>query len=69
MSNPYIAQDVLDQCREALRQGKTLETLAGILRCEADHLARLLGLPASPPAGAGNTEFDLWSIDRLNEVL
>ena len=41
----YISSDVLDQCREALRSGITLEQLAGKLRCDVAHLARLLGLP------------------------
>lgn len=45
MSNPYIDASTLDQCREALRQGKQLDELAGKLRCDVAHLARLLGLP------------------------
>ena len=45
MSEPYIDGSTLDQCREALRQGKQLDELAGKLRCDVAHLARLLGLP------------------------
>ena len=45
MSEPYIDGTTLDECREALRQGKQLDELAGKLRCDVAHLARLLGLP------------------------
>lgn len=41
----YICSDVIAECREALRQGKQLDELAGKLRCSVDHLRLLLGLP------------------------
>jgi len=70
MSNPYIAQDVLDQCLEAIRQGKTLDYLAGHLHCDPDHLASLLGLTAKPvPVQSQAAEFDLWRTDELNARL
>lgn len=71
MTNPYIAQDVLDQCKEARRQGRTLEYLAGQIPCDPAHLARLLGVPSLEPipTAAADDGFDLWAVDRLNEVL
>ena len=71
MTNPYIAQDVLDQCREARRQGRTLEQLGGQLNCDPAHLARLLGVPDVKPAASNNAAdgFDLWSCDRLDGQL
>ena len=68
MSNPYIAQDILDQCRQALRDGKTLEHLAGRLHCDADHLARMLGLPALRPIPATD-EADLWRTHEIDDVI
>ncbi len=71
MTNPYLAQDVLDQAAEALRQGKTLEFVAGRLHCSASHLASLLGLPSLQPVPTDDQDqgFDLWAADKLNEVL
>jgi len=66
----YIDQSTLDECREALRQGRTLEQLAGHLRVESDHLASLLGLTAKPvPVQSQAAEFDLWRSDELNARL
>ena len=67
MSEPYIDGSTLDQCREALRQGKQLDELAGKLRCDVAHLARLLGLPTVKPVPT--TEPDLWRTEELNAVL
>ncbi len=65
MTNPYIAQDVLDQAAEALRQGKTLECVASRLQCSPEHLSRLLGLPALQPAAADQDPgIDLWRVDQ-----
>ena len=68
MSNPYIAQDVLDQCREALRQGRTLEYLAGQLRCDVGHLSRMLGLPTTKPV-ATTDDPDLWRTHELDGLI
>jgi len=70
MSNPYIAQDVLDQCLEAIRQGKTLDYLAGHLHCDTEYLGRLLQLPTAKPAAAADDDSgDLWATDRLDGQL
>lgn len=70
MTNPYIAQDVLDQASEAIRQGRTLEDLASRLHCSPEHLARLLNLPALKPVPPNqDPDFDLWAADKLTEVL
>ena len=68
---PYIDGSTLNEAREALRQGRTLEALAGILRCSPEHLARLLGIPDVKPATSNDAEtgFDLWAVDRLADVL
>lgn len=70
MTDPYIASDILDQASEALRQGRTLESLASQLRCSPEHLARLLHLPSLKPVPTNqDQDFDLWAADRLQEVL
>jgi hypothetical protein len=70
MTNPYIAQDVLDQASEAIRQGRRIEDLAAILRCSPEHLARLLNLPSLKPVPTNQDQgFDLWAADRAQEVL
>ena len=69
MSNPYIAQDVLDQCLEALLQGRTLEQLAGHLHCDTEYLGRLLQLPKPATPAASEPAVDLWAVNRLDEVL
>lgn len=68
MSNPYIAQDILDQCHQALRDGRTIDDLAGRLHCDAGHLARMLGLPALKPVPTTG-EADLWRTCELDAVL
>jgi len=67
----YIDADTLDQCREALRQGSTLEKLANQLRVETATLANLLGLPQWKPIPADDIDapFDLFEVDRLDGVL
>ena len=65
---PYIDQSTLDEAREARRQGRTLEQLAGQLRCDPAHLARLLGVATTTPAVEQPADY-LWSTDRLDGVL
>lgn len=67
----YLDADTLNQCHEALRDGRTLDDLAGRLHIDTEYLGRLLQLPQTKPAAAGNaeTEFDLWAADRLDAVL
>ncbi len=70
MTDPYIGQDILDQAAEALRQGRRLEDLAGVLKCTPEHLAKLLGITQAKPV-RGDTEsgVDLWRVDDLNARL
>jgi hypothetical protein len=70
MTDPYIDGDVLDQAAEALRQGKTLDFVAGRLHCSQSHLARLLGLPVNPAANMVLDDPDyLWAADKLEAQL
>jgi hypothetical protein len=68
---PCIDGPTLDEAREAHRQGVPLATLAGKLRCDTDHLTRLLGLPQwrQVPADVPDGCVDLWRADRLDAVL
>lgn len=67
--NLYIDGATLDEAREALRQGQSLESLAGKLNCSPEPLARLLGLPALQPVPQ-DQDCDLWAADeRLASVL
>lgn len=71
MSQKYLDGSTLDECIEALRQGRTLEDLAGRLHVDTEYLGRLLQLPTAKPVQvqADASEFDLWSVHRLDEVL
>ena len=70
MSLPYIDASTLDECKEAIRNGRKLEFLAGQLRCEPEHLANLLGLPAWRAVPTTLTdEFDLFATDKLDAQL
>ena len=66
----YIDADTLDQCFEAIRQGATVEALAGQLGCNPEHLARLLDLPQWKQAvPAADATFGLWRSDELERQL
>ena len=71
MSGAYIDSDTLDQCHQALRDGRTLDDLAGRLHFDTELLGRLLQLPTVKPAASHNaeSEFDLWAVDRLQAQL
>ncbi len=70
MTDPYFASDILDQASEALRQGRTLESLASQLRCSPEHLARLLNLPAKPAANmVAEPTTDLWAVEKVEGQL
>lgn len=65
----YLPGDVVDQCKDALRQGVQLSLLAERLGCSADVLAKLLGVPAQKPAGgvcggSDSAAVDLWADDQ-----
>lgn len=58
----YLDADTVAQCRDAIRQGQSLEKLAGRLGVEPTELQSLLGLPGAQrmrtlPAGS---DVDLW---------
>jgi hypothetical protein len=65
----YFDGATLDEAREAIRQGCTVQSIAGKLGCSPEHLARLLGIAAAPKPVPENDEFDLWAVERLQEVL
>ena len=60
----YIDGDTLDLCHQALRQGRTLDDLAGRLHIDTEYLGRLLQLPSAPMVSTSTAdEFDLWRVD------
>ncbi len=67
----YLDQDTLDLCHQALRDGRTLDDLAGRLHFDTEYLGRILQLPTVRPAASKNaeSEFDLWAVDRLDGQL
>ena len=69
MTDPYIDGDILDQASEALRQGRTLESLASQLRCSSEHLAKSLGISTTLKPFPPTDEVDLFACERLNAVL
>lgn len=71
MSGPYIDGSTLDEVREALRQGQTIENLAGRLRCDERHLSMLLGIrPEKRVAIADQGQaIELWGFDRAADLI
>ncbi len=67
----YLDADTLDQCLRALRDGRTLDDIAGRLHIDCEYLGRLLQLPVSQPADAVDADqsVDLWRADALDQVL
>jgi hypothetical protein len=63
VSGEYLPGEVVDQCRDLLRQGERLEVLAGRVRLSVDVLERLVVLH-SPivrvRADPSAVEIDLW---------
>jgi len=58
----YLDGDTIGQCRDAIRQGQSVESLAGRLGVEPAELQSLLGLPGAQrmrvlPAAS---DVDLW---------
>lgn len=68
MSRNYLDGSTLDECIEAMRAGRTLDDLAGRQHVDTEYLGRLLQLPTATPVQvqADPSEFDLWSVDRLD---
>lgn len=68
-SAPYIDGDTLAEAREALRNGQSVESLAGKLSCSPEHLAGLLGLPQLREIPADD-DVDLFApAERLDAML
>lgn len=67
MSGPYIDGSTLEDVREALRQGQSIENLAGRLRCDVGHLSMLLGIRTGQPVLKEEPDqvTDLWAVDRV----
>jgi len=68
VSQTYIDGATLDEALDAHRQGIPIARLAERLGIEPDDLRRRLGLPA-PQTEPQTDDFDLWSVDRLDELL
>jgi len=68
MSGKHLDGSTLDECIEAMRQGRTLADMAGQLRCDPAHLSRLPEASAVQPVAADEGP-DLWRIAELNCVL
>ena len=70
MSGAYLDGDTIAQCHQALRDGRTLDDLAGRLHIDTEYLGRLLQLPTVKPANMVEQPADyLWSVDRLDGQL
>jgi len=67
----YLDSDTIAQCHQALRNGRSLDDIAGMLHFNAADLARLLGLSQSqqPANGPTGSDFDPWVVNRLDGVL
>ncbi len=66
----YIDADTIREAREFLRNGGDKEKAAAYLGCKPEDVPTLLDLP-KPKAVRDDKEtgVDLWSFDRLKEVL
>ncbi len=64
----YLDAGTLDLCHQALRDGGTVDELAGKLHFDTELLGRLLQLPTAKPA-ATTDEPDLWRVPELEAQL
>ena len=71
MIRKYLDGSTLDGCIEAMRQGRALDDRADRVNVDTEYVGRLLQLPTVKPVQvqANASEFDLWSVDRLDGVL
>lgn len=70
MSGDYLDGDTELLARQALRDGKSLEYVAGYLHMDCELLGRLLQLPVSQPAAQRDDDSNyLWAADRLDAQL
>ena len=67
MSGTYLDSDTIALCHAAMRDGQSLDDLAGKLHFSPVTLARLLGLPTVKPVTAD--EVDLWRVSELESQL
>jgi len=58
----YIDGATIDDCKNALRQGATLQTLGERLGIDPAELARIIGVPVVKPAEQPADY--LWSVER-----
>ena len=66
----YLDLETLDLCRQAWRDGQTLDEMADKLHIhDTELLGRLLQLPTSKPVEPAADGFDLWAVDRLQAQL
>ena len=64
----YIDGSKIAECRDLLRQGVRLSTLADRLQVNEFHLAGLLGVKESKPEPVA-ASLDLWAADASRNVL
>ena len=65
---PYLDGDTISLYHQALRDGRTLEDLAGRQHFDCEYLGRLMQLPTAMPA-ATTDEPDLWRVPELEAQL
>ncbi len=66
----YLDGDTIAQCHQFLRDGGTLDELAGRLHiADTELLGRLLQLPTVKPVPTTDDEFDLFRTEELDGVL
>lgn len=65
---PYNDAEKIAETTEFVRTGGDKEKAAAYLGCKPEDLLKLLDLP-KPVRGDVETGVDLWSFDRLKEVL
>ncbi len=68
MIRKYLDGSTLDECIEAMRQGRTLDDLAGRRHVDTEYVGRMLQLPTAKPA-ATTDEPDLWRVPELEAQL
>ena len=69
MSRKPLNGSTLDECIEAMRAARIFDDSTSCQHADTEYLGRLLQLPTAKPVTSDSTEFDLWSVDRLDGVL
>ena len=65
----YIDQDTRDLSIQFLRDGGTLDKLAGKPHFDTEYLGRLLQLPTAKPTEPAADSCDLWRVPELESQL